>query len=106
MRQYEASFYNNDYWDMYAEVRVDPASGAGGDVFEGGVYDIPQYFVLGTGNVFHSRIPYATLSDGQYHIVRLGSASKKIPRTSFLWFTAGNPAIPYVYVNRVFFVRR
>jgi hypothetical protein len=106
MRQYEASFYNNDYWDMYAEVRVDPASGASGDVFEGGVYDIPQYFVLGTGNVFHSRIPYATLSDGQYHIVRLGSASKKIPRTSFLWLTAGNPAIPYVYVNRVFFVRR
>jgi len=105
MSRYEEAFYNDDTWNMYVEVRVDAGLSAAGNAFELGVYDIPQYLALGTGNVFYQQVPFSTLSDGQYHLVSVGSGGKKIPKTSFLWITGGNPSIPYIYVNRIFFVR-
>ena len=105
MMQYPELFYNGDDWKMYVEVRV-KSTGGSGAAFEAGVYDMKQWSVTGSGNVFHRQVPYTEVADeDHYHLIEIGSASK-IPATSFLWLSgAGNSSITNVFFSRVIFVR-
>ncbi len=84
-------------WDIYAEVRIDPGRGKPDDTA----------MLLGIDPGPHIQLRLADLADGRYHAVKLPGGPYSYNAMQVFWAAPPNSkAVRFIYVDRVFAIRR
>lgn len=91
-------------WRLYASVRADVATGADPTrpALAYGLYPTPPSSA-GQPEQVH---PVSEFLDGEYHEIEVPFDLNYEAGYTYIYFTGRNPAVPYLYFDRIYFVRQ